>query len=80
MRINTLFTAAMAMVALLVSGICVVTLEQAWNDYDGSRAGANATRTAGIVLRAQEKISLSAHQAGIWFHRIRPNAETCRPL
>jgi methyl-accepting chemotaxis protein len=56
MRINTLFTAAMAMVALLVSGICVVTLEQAWNDYDGSRAGANATRTAGIVLRAQEKI------------------------
>jgi methyl-accepting chemotaxis protein len=56
MRINTLFTAAMALVALLVSGICVVTLDQAWTDYTGSRAGANATRTAGIVLRAQEKI------------------------
>ena len=38
MRINTLFTAAMALVALLVSGICVVTLDQAWTDYTGSRA------------------------------------------
>jgi methyl-accepting chemotaxis protein len=55
LRINTFFTAAMALVALLVTGIFVVTLDQAWKDYSGSRAGTNATRTAGIVLRALEK-------------------------